>query len=216
MGAIKVLEAQDADMDRIFEITSTSFARNEPLWDVMYPSHWIDSGRKIGADRMRTIKNTDPQTTFLKAVDESTGEIMGMAKWNVYDNHLPDPAEKKAMGDFWENDDEKLYASHMIELFIVERNRAIKQSGGNLVSLDILTIDPAFQRRGVGTKLVEWGTQKADELGVEAVVESSVYGKGLYQKHGFCFVREVTLSPPEKWAGREEAKFAWMVRPRKH
>jgi len=180
-----------------------------------YPNHWVESGRKIGAERMRTIKNTDPQTTFLKAVDEDTGDIMGMAKWNVYDNHLPDPTKKKPMGDYWENDDEKLFASHMIEIFIVERNAAIKNSNGNLVSLDILTIDPAFQRRGVGGKLVEWGTSKADKMGVDAVVESSVFGKGLYLKHGFNFIKDVTISPPEKWAGREEAKFAWLVRPKK-
>jgi len=32
---VKVLEAEDADMERIFEITSIAFAKNEPLWDLM-------------------------------------------------------------------------------------------------------------------------------------------------------------------------------------
>ena len=58
----------------------------------------------------------------------------------------------------------------MTNLFLEERNAAIRASGGNLVSLDILTIDPAYQRRGAGGKLVEYGTGIADKLGVEAVV----------------------------------------------
>lgn len=31
-------------------------------------------------DRMRKTKNSDPNTTYIKAVDDETGEIMGMAK----------------------------------------------------------------------------------------------------------------------------------------
>ncbi|KAK5122257.1 hypothetical protein LTR85_004167 [Meristemomyces frigidus] len=213
---IKVLEAEDADMDRIFEITSLAFADNEPMWDVMYPKHWLDSGRKIGAERMRQIKNTDPLTTFMKAVDEESGVVMGMAKWNIYDNTLPDLDTIKPVGEFWENDDEKMYASSMTQLFLAERNAAIRQSNGNLVSLDILTVHPAYQRKGVGDALVRWGTRKADGLGVEAIVESSVLGKGLYEKHGYVFVKDVVMrAPGDKWKDRPEAKFAWLIRPKK-
>jgi len=213
--SVKVVEAEDVDMNRIFELTARAFARNEPVWDVMYPQHWRDSGRKVGGERFRAIKNADPQTTFLKAVDPLTGEIMGMAKWNVYDNQLPDPANQPPTGDYWENDDKKAYASEIIQIFTRDRDAAIKASDGNLVSLEILTVDPAFQRRGVGAALVAWGTKIADELGVDTVVESSVFGKGLYLKNGFQFVKDVTVSPPEKWAGRPEGSFAWLVRPKR-
>ena len=40
--------------------------------------------------------------------------------------------------------------------------------------LDILTVDPKQQRRGVGTKLVKWGTELADQMGVEASSSRSV------------------------------------------
>ncbi|KAK4548609.1 hypothetical protein LTR36_009519 [Oleoguttula mirabilis] len=212
----KVLEAEDADMYRIFEIASLAFAKNEPMWDVMWPKHWLDSGRQVGAERMRQIKHTDPHTKYMKAVEEGSGAIMGFAKWNIYDNSLPDLDAIKAVGDFWDNDEEKMYATSMTQLFLEERNAAIKQSDGNLVSLDILTIDPAYQRKGVGDALVKWGTQTADELGVEAIVESSPPGRGLYEKNGYVFVKDVVMrAPGEQWKDRPEAKFAWLIRPKK-
>ncbi|KAK5135486.1 hypothetical protein LTR08_005275 [Meristemomyces frigidus] len=213
---IQVLPAEDTDMDRIFEIASLAFAKNEPLWDVMWPNHWLDTGRQKGAERMREIRNTNPRTTYLKGVDEESGAIMGMAKWNIFDDHLPDLDTAQPVGDHWETEDESAYAAIMTQLFLAERNVAIKQSGGHLVSLDVLTIDPAYQRRGVGDALVKWGTKVADDMGVEAVVEGSVFGKGLYEKNGFVFVKDVVAKAPDaKWKDKGEGRFAWMVRPKK-
>lgn len=212
---VKVLEAEDADMDRIVEIASLAFARNEPMWDTMWPNHWLDSGRRVGAERMRATRKSDPHTKYMKAVDEASGEIVGMAKWNIYDNSLPDLDAIKPVGDYWDNDEEKMYATALTQVFLEERNAAIKQSNGNLVSLDVLTIDPAHQRKGVGDALVKWGTKKADDLGVEAVVESSTFGQGLYEKNGYVFVKDVELQAPERWKDRPKARFAWLVRPKK-
>ncbi|KAK3674709.1 hypothetical protein LTR78_005431 [Recurvomyces mirabilis] len=211
---VQALEAEDADMDRIFEIASLAFDHNEPLWDVFWPQHWEAEGRKKGAERMRETRNTDAHTKYIKAVDTETGVIMGMSKWSIYANNtLPDMGEIKYIKNFWKDDEELAFATAMTGLFVEERNAAIKASGGNLVSLDILAIDPKYQRRGVGGKLVEWGTDKADELGVEAVVESSVFGKGLYEKHGYLFKNDCVVSVP---GPREHIKgeFAWLVRPK--
>lgn len=215
---VQVIPAEDADMDRIFEIACIAFARNEPLWDVMWPNHWQDTGRQKGAARMRAIRNTTPSTTYLKAVDEETGVIMGMAKWNKFDNasYVTDLDNPQPAGNHWETEDESSYAAVMTQLFLAERDAAIRRTGGHLVSLDILTIDPAYQRRGVGDALVKWGTKLADEMGVEAVVESSVFGKGLYEKNGYVFVKDVVARAPDaKWKDKSFGGFAWMVRPKK-
>jgi hypothetical protein len=63
--------------------------------------------------------------------------------------------------------------------------------------------------------LVQWGIDKADELGFDAIVESSVFGKGLYEKNGFEFRKNVTLPLPDKWADRPKSSYAWLVRPKK-
>jgi GNAT superfamily N-acetyltransferase len=51
--------------------------------------------------------------------------------------------------------------------------------------LHMLHADPAFQGRGAGGMLVEWGTKKADELGLPAYLEASPKGYRVYQRYGF-------------------------------
>ncbi|RMZ16531.1 hypothetical protein D0859_17319 [Hortaea werneckii] len=178
---IKLVQAKDEDFDRVFGLACDAFGRNEPMWDVFYPKHWTEEGRRKGADKMRRMNAADPHTEFILAVDETSNEVLGMSKWNVYaPNTIPDfVGINRAVGDYYESEEERAYAGAMGKLFVQPRNEAIFASGGNLVSLDILTIDPKFQRKGIGNALVQWGTRKADELGVEAVVESSVFGKAL-------------------------------------
>lgn len=43
--------------------------------------------------------------------------------------------------------------------------------------------------------LVEWGTKKADELGMESFVESTLAGKPLYESCGFMTMNKFKLSP---------------------
>jgi hypothetical protein len=64
--------------------------------------------------------------------------------------------------------------------------------------------------------LVKWGTELADKLGFTAVVESTPYGRGLYESEGFQFVDCWETRLPEKWEGiRGRQKFDWLVRPAK-
>jgi len=202
-------------MPRLFEVLSLGFQTNEPFLNAWYPEHWTPKGRKEGAIRFAEIRNTDPYTVFLKAVDEDTGAIVGMAKWNIYDGSMPDFDNPPDPGNHWSSDEDKQYALHLGAMFVEDRIAAIKKSGGHLVSLDLLAVVPQFQRKGVGDVLVKWGTKKADELDVEAVVEASVFGKGLYVKNGFVFLKDVELRVPEKWEGLPKQRIAWLIRPRK-
>lgn len=210
---VKAIPAEDADFERIFEITSLAFDRNEPVWDAMWPSHWLPQGRQQGAERMRKTKNTTPETTFIKAIDTETGKILGMAKWNIFQNYSPSRSE---VPDIYENNQDRDYAQGVVDAFLATRNQAIKERDGNVIALDILTVDPAYQRQKVGSCLVEWGTRKADEMGFDAIVESSVFGRGLYEKHGFEYQNDVQVTVPgyENDASRPTGSFAWMVRPK--
>ncbi|PPJ51051.1 hypothetical protein CBER1_07535 [Cercospora berteroae] len=175
--------ANDEDIPRLFEIACSAFARNEHVWDIMWPEHWTPEGRAAGAARMLETKRTTPSTTYLKAVDTETNEIVGMAKWNLWENHKVVSSDPKKE---WYFNDEKewRYAKGIMESFLEERNKAIEERNGTLVSLDILTVDPKWQRKGVGEVLVKWGIEEADKRGVEAIVESSVFGRRLYEKNG--------------------------------
>jgi hypothetical protein len=52
--------------------------------------------------------------------------------------------------------------------------------------------------------LVEWGTRKADELGVEAIVVSVPFAVPFYEKVGFGQIEQIDVDfdvaePSEKW-----------------
>ncbi|KAF2212425.1 hypothetical protein CERZMDRAFT_41581 [Cercospora zeae-maydis SCOH1-5] len=209
---IIALPAEDKDVPRLFEIACLAFDRNEHIWDIMWPQHWTPEGRAAGAARMLKTKQTTPWTTYVKAVDTETNEIVGMAKWNLWENHQIQSSDPELE---WYGNDEKewRYGKALMDSFLQERNRAIEERKGTLMNLDILTVDPKWQRKGVGDALVKWGTEEADRRGVDAVVESSPFGRRLYEKHGFVWVKDVVVDVEGKeWEGRPKGGIAWMVR----
>ncbi|KAG9564571.1 acyl-CoA N-acyltransferase, partial [Aureobasidium melanogenum] len=51
--------------------------------------------------------------------------------------------------------------------------------------LRILAIDPAYQRRGVGSLLLDEGLAVADRCGIQAYLEATKVGRPLYARYGF-------------------------------
>jgi hypothetical protein len=58
---------------------------------------------------------------------------------------------------------------------------------------------------------MEWGKQKADELGLPIYLESSAKGHGFYCKHGFEDVEVMTIDLSE-WGGSKTLEQPLMVR----
>ena len=190
-ATMAIMKCDDSDMLRTFEIISDAFGHEHPYIESVFPAHETPAGRASGGERMLAYKRADPNTTFLKLIDTKTGTMLATAKWNVYKGVIP--PELELDGDFWHSEDEKELAQYMFREYLVPRRKAICESGGNLVcrclimapvlsgrddvantcqirihlALDILTVDPKYQRRGVGRMLVKWGTAIADRMGVE-------------------------------------------------
>ena len=186
--------SEDGDMYRIFSIFSDAFGDNEPYVDALFPNHKTPAGREQGAERFLQMKHKDPHARFLNVTDTATGDIIGQAKWLVYEK-VPETPELR--GDYWETEEQKQYAAHLHAGLLAPRMNAIKAANGRILctrirhhntgipllgfanrsseGLDILTVDPKHQRRGVGTKLVKWGTDLADQMGVEASISRSVH-----------------------------------------
>lgn len=71
------------------------------------------------------------------------------------------------------------------------------------IVLNMCFVHPDHRRRGVGSLLVEWGTKKADEMGVEAFIEATVNAEPLYKRHGFATMNEFKLKPCKSNPGEE-------------
>lgn len=95
-----------------------------------------------------------------------------MAKWNLFENEIP-PEDGLGTTEYWEDTETAEYADVLYRRYLDERRKAIRASGGNLASLDLLIVDPKHYRKGAGRALIRWGTAKADERGIE--VSSSQY-----------------------------------------
>ncbi|MCJ1353714.1 MAG: hypothetical protein MMC33_003701 [Icmadophila ericetorum] len=56
--------------------------------------------------------------------------------------------------------------------------------------VDALYISPTFQRRGLGTRLLKWGLEQADEEGIPVLVDSSPEGRWIYERAGFRKIKK--------------------------
>ncbi|PGH06100.1 hypothetical protein AJ79_06634 [Helicocarpus griseus UAMH5409] len=70
--------------------------------------------------------------------------------------------------------------------------------------LSTLAVHPSYQRRGIGTKLVEWGMEQARMEKVPVGLEPSIKGTGLYEKLGFR-----TISKSEWIEGQWVSAMLW-------
>lgn len=61
--------------------------------------------------------------------------------------------------------------------------------------LEACWVIPAYRRRGVGTLLLRWGLERADELGLETFLESTEIGRPLYARNGFSVLNEIRWKP---------------------
>lgn len=62
--------------------------------------------------------------------------------------------------------------------------------------------------------LVEWGTRKADEMGVEAYVEGTELGRRVYERYGFAVmeVAEMAFEKPQGEVSEEWERVAKELR----
>ncbi|KAK9894359.1 hypothetical protein P389DRAFT_95475 [Cystobasidium minutum MCA 4210] len=68
-------------------------------------------------------------------------------------------------------------------------------------TLGLLATLPEYERRGIGTMLLRWGLDKADQDDVAVYVSASPAGAGLYTKQGFELIHERECFPGEKYGG---------------
>ena len=83
----------------------------------------------------------------------------------------------------------------------------------NLMVLDILHTHPAHQGKGAGAQLVKWGTDFADEEGLQCYVEASPRSLSLLESFGFEDITEISMNLGAFRAGQSEYKHTVMLRP---
>lgn len=75
--------------------------------------------------------------------------------------------------------------------------------------LFIIFTHPNYRRKGVGQQFIDRGLEKAQELGLDFYLDSTPYGRPLYEANGFSYLEEninhpETDTPDEGWKDVEE------------
>ncbi|MCJ1394436.1 hypothetical protein MMC18_007425 [Xylographa bjoerkii] len=200
-----------SDLPHCITILSRAFGHSSVLIDAMLPHHDTPAGHAQAVASFRQSMQTDPTAHFLKATDDSTGQIFGWAEWLLLEKGLH--VEEEAEDGHWDTAEEREWAKVLWGQLLAVRTKAVEEAGGNLLLLSLLCVDPTYQRAGAGTALMQWGTRIADERGVEAILESTPVAAYLYEQNGFRIVEKMKWDVPEKFSGRVKPEVFFMRRP---
>ncbi|KAJ3951994.1 hypothetical protein N0V92_011578 [Colletotrichum tropicale] len=120
--------------------------------------------------RMRAEHRADPTSTWLKVVDDETGQIVAGGRWSFFERGGPNPYDgHREVGATWFPE-----------------------------VLNILFTIPEYRRRGAASLVMDWGVGRADCMGLDIYVEASEGGKPLYEKYGFKAIEESYYEVDEK------------------
>ncbi|OAL63892.1 hypothetical protein A7C99_4544 [Trichophyton rubrum] len=190
---LSVHPATAEDIPRILDIQSTALRQSgffRACGEINNPGGFQDHDEKYPEPIRRELQTKrlvyqmehDPGFHLLKCVDDETGEILAFAKWNVYvggPQALQRWREQMKTGEDMfvpEGANVEGYRYCMGKLF---DNRKL------FFVLALLATDPAHERRGAGTLLVNWGCDLADKHGAETYLEASQRGYPVYERRGF-------------------------------
>ena len=141
--------------------------------------------------------HADPSSTWIHVLDEDTGRVAGAACWHIYDAD-PYATTSDDECDWWPEGEDRTVANGLMGQFLTPRATYMRKThackywsclGGvnvaDVVVLDICFTHPDYRRQAVGSMLVNWGLQRADEKGLDAYIDATDIGMELYRKHGF-------------------------------
>ncbi|KAI0101147.1 hypothetical protein F4814DRAFT_106430 [Daldinia grandis] len=202
-----------------FQVLSKSFGHDAPFVDIYFPNHDTPSGQAQGSKRLAAWKQTSEASTFLKTTtrgDQGDQElIVGFAVWTLMKEAPPaDLAEEEDVEEIWPDEGDREFMTRLWSDYVIPRSEAIEESGGKGVYvLELLAVDPEYQRLGAGTALVEWGTKAADQQGLQAVVEGTPVARRLYEKCGLrAKIEQMCFNVGDEFAGRKKPKLIFMTR----
>jgi GNAT superfamily N-acetyltransferase len=205
----------ESDFPALFHVVASAFGRQtrDAIWLSINPNFGTPEGQQRGAASLATRwkhitkdRNGEPNTVFLKATvpdpgasaKDGAGEgkrvIAGMAIWqqaSFKPGYGDVPSDKLPDADLDGLDEkEKRFASQMFGTLWkrrIEYAREISESEKPAIFvLDMCAVDPAFQKRGIAGRLVQWGLDEAKRRGgLECTTEASRMGRTVYMKLGF-------------------------------
>ncbi|KAK8038803.1 Acyl-CoA N-acyltransferase [Apiospora rasikravindrae] len=178
-----VLPSLIPDIPHTYDVYFAAF-KDENMLEYYYPG-----GKRYPhhLEWMNEHWGTDPNEYQLKCVEPATGLIVGMATFDVYWDNTGTEAGKR-----WSRRDEEAswlegFEKQRLELVTMALSKMREKLVGNRrhVYCRTMAVEPKYQRKGVGTLLLNWGIDVAERLGVPIYLEATIPGRNFYKRFGF-------------------------------
>lgn len=168
----------------------------------------------------------DPAWRHIKAVDKKTGVLAAWASWNTPTDaqireHDGKAAAKMAESDKVTGKGEFDFPPGLPTYVQEDTDKWLDgwTRGKRHMLCKALFTEPAFQRRGMGNALVQFGNQVADQASLPIFLQGSPFGYPIYAKHDFKTVQYLDVDLRE-WApgakssdkGYGNYRFRYMLR----
>lgn len=165
-------------------------------------------------ERMRAEHRADPTSTWLKVVDDETGQVVAGGRWSFFERGGPNPYDghREVEATWFPEGEPRWVASLLLNDFLeravrnANRPHACESVAGSELMfhggfashayveitpvLNILFTIPEYRRRGAASLVMDWGVERADCMGLDVYIEASEGGKPLYEKYGFEAIEE--------------------------
>ncbi|EGC48573.1 conserved hypothetical protein [Histoplasma capsulatum var. duboisii H88] len=193
-----VFPALLSEIDQVYDVFFAAF-KDEPIMPFLYPR-----GVDRKAHREGTIQwsQQDKTTHIVKCVDTDTGNIVGMASWDIFWRPGEENGWERPAGIPWLEGEEKERCMSVlgpmwdIRVDLFGRRRYIY--------LSAVAVHPDHQRGGAGRLLIQWGIDLANQLALPIYTESSEVGFHLYEHMGFERLSHVRLIHKAEIIGKPE------------
>jgi GNAT superfamily N-acetyltransferase len=189
---ISIEQAHLDDIDDLVRIAGASF---EADTHTQLQSHFKAAGDSDsdGTKESLTSYLTHPKVDLLVARDVSSGRPVGSIAWarrgyqGDVDYPLDEPSDRETKEGPKTMADLSSLTDHAMDQFMSQ----MMPQGSRCRYIVGINVDPAYQGKGVGSRLIQWGTDKADSERVRCWVSSSMGGHLAFQKQGFREISRV-------------------------
>ncbi|KAI0179997.1 acyl-CoA N-acyltransferase [Hypoxylon sp. FL1284] len=202
-----VLPAQVADIEPVYDVYFAAF-QDEPIIDFLYPGG-VD--RKAHTEGVKQWWAHDKAVYTIKCLDTDTGQIVGMATWDIFWRQGNDNGWEKPSGIPWLEGKEKERCEAVLRPMWDLREQLFGKQRP-YIYLSSIGVHPDSQRRGIGRLLMQWGVNVAEQLRVPLYTESSIPGLRLYASMGFERLTHVRLVHKEEITGRPDVDVPLMMK----
>ena len=110
-------------------------AEQSQFVNAVYPHNMTKEGQEKHCQTLLFVKSIDPSQRWLKATDNATGDIVGVAQWNVYDGPKPPEIELDGPDGIWDTQDDKEWAQALFRAFMEYRRKVIREATGPVMCM---------------------------------------------------------------------------------